>query len=122
MSNLFKAIVESGVGDVSVGADGGLYQTFVFAEEFPGFMGHFPGHPVLPAVVQMMAATCVASHGQSRVRDIKGVAQAKFLTPISPGMPVTVHARMLGPDAAEIRVMAADEPAAAFTLLFEKTA
>ena len=118
MSELFKAITASARGDVSVGEDGWFQQTFVFAEDFPGFMGHFPGHPLLPAVIQMMAGAALASHWLGAVPDVRGVKNAKFLTQILPGMPVTVHARPVGRDAAEVRIMAGDRPAAAFTLLF----
>jgi len=120
MSELWAAIARSAAGDVTADVDGGVRQAFVFAKKFPGFMGHFPGYSVLPGVVQMMAAALVASHGLDAVREIRGVKSARFLTPISPGMTVTVHVHPQGPDAAEIRVMAQDVPAAAFTLVFEK--
>lgn len=40
---------EAGTGSVS------LAGLFVFPEAFPGFAGHFPGQPVLPAVIQLAA-------------------------------------------------------------------
>jgi len=119
MSELQKAIEASVTGDVLAGEDGWFCRTFVFAGDFPGFMGHFPGHPVLPAVAQMMAGAYVASHGLDGVREVRGVKLARFFTPIAPGIAVTIHVRPQGPDAAEIRVTTAgDVLAAAFTLVF----
>ena len=122
MSELWEAIARSATGDAATDADGGVQRTFVFTEEFPGFMGHFPGHPVLPAMIQMMAAAGIWSHGPGGARKVRGALRARFLMPITPGMTVTVHARPLGPDAAEIRVMAEERLTATFTLIFEKTA
>ena len=60
---------------------------------FPGleaFQGHFPGHPVLPGVVQVdWAMRFGAEHlnlGAASVRDI----QIKFRKIISPGVPLTL--------------------------------
>jgi len=118
MSELSKAIAASCARDAVQGEDGWFSQTFVFPLEFQGFLGHFPGRPILPAMVQMMAAAHVASCWLGAMPDVRGVKQARFLTPVAPGMPMTVHARPQGPNAAEVRVMAGGHPVATFTLIF----
>jgi 3-hydroxyacyl-[acyl-carrier-protein] dehydratase len=50
------------------------------ARDHPAFAGHFPGRPIVPAVV--ILAEVMAAMGQDREWDI---AQAKFLRPVGPG-------------------------------------
>ena len=56
-SDLTAAIRAAAVGDIERRADGSIRQRYVFNADFPGFSGHFPGRPILPAVVQIMATT-----------------------------------------------------------------
>lgn len=37
-----------------------LSSVFVFSDSFPGFDGHFPGQPVLPAIIQLAAVRYIA--------------------------------------------------------------
>ena len=64
--------------------DQGIWrQSFRFAADSAVFTGHFPGHPVLPAVVQvLMAQIALEAMGQSA--DLACVPQAKFLAPLGP--------------------------------------
>ena len=66
-----------------VRAVGRKYVTF----NEPYFAGHFPGHPVLPAVVQvLMAQVALEAMGQSA--DLACVPQAKFLAPLGPDVDI----------------------------------
>ena len=53
--------------------------------DFVGFEGHFPGHPVLPAVVQILMAEITISQATGTDRRTEGIRNAKFLRPVPPG-------------------------------------
>jgi 3-hydroxyacyl-[acyl-carrier-protein] dehydratase len=56
------------------------------ADDHPAYAGHFPGQPLVPAVVllaEALAALGLEAHRYS-------VSQAKFLKPVVPGMPLTL--------------------------------
>ena len=77
-------------GPVRRRADGSLSMRFTFPPEFSGFAGHFPGQPILPGVVQVMAGALCASEGRST--RLEGLSRAKFLLPIGAGATVEVVA------------------------------
>ena len=54
--------------------------TIAVARDHPAFAGHFPGRPIVPAVV--ILAEVIAAVGKDRDWSI---AQAKFLRPVGPG-------------------------------------
>ena len=63
-----------------------------FDADFSGFSGHFPGRPLLPAVVQVMAALQVASGAWSDMTvEAVSVEKAKFLLPVVPGEEVEIR-------------------------------
>jgi 3-hydroxyacyl-[acyl-carrier-protein] dehydratase len=56
--------------------------------EHPAYAGHFPGRPILPGVVLLdraQGALEAACHCR-----ITGLAQAKFLSPVTPGDALTL--------------------------------
>lgn len=71
---------------------------FVFDEDFIGFCGHFPGYPILPAVVQVMTAQLVAEEEGGERLSPASVSRAKFLIQLRPGekIEVTVRDRKVG--------------------------
>ncbi len=60
------------------------------ASDHPAFAGHFPGHPILPGVVLLseVLATIEAHTGLPPSAWI--VASCKFMSPVSPGTPLTL--------------------------------
>lgn len=60
-------------------------------QDFLGFMGHFPGNPVLPALLQVAMVRLVIEEalGMPCFLDIR---HAKFSAPIRPGAVITVQA------------------------------
>ena len=67
---------------------GVMEATFLFPPSFIGFQGHFPEQPILPGIVQVMAAVYTASRGaQNQLQCIK---RCKFTRPVVPGEPVHV--------------------------------
>ena len=62
-------------------------QSFCFAADSAVFAGHFPGHPVLPAVVQLlMVQVVLEAIGQQA--GLVSVPQAKFLAPLGPDVDI----------------------------------
>jgi 3-hydroxyacyl-[acyl-carrier-protein] dehydratase len=68
---------------------------FVFAPDFLGFGGHFPGAPVLPAAVQLMLGRHVLERWRGQACRLVGLSQAKFLKRIGPDERVLVACRLL---------------------------
>lgn len=71
-------------------ANPGWELAFRFGNDFTGFRGHFPGHPILPAFVQIMMAECAVRIHSGRLWSLRRVERGKFLRPIGPNEPVTV--------------------------------
>ena len=65
--------------------EGGWTRRFCFAEASEVFAGHFPGRPVLPAVVQILLAQATLEQCVPAFRLFR-VPQAKFLAPLGPGV------------------------------------
>jgi 3-hydroxyacyl-[acyl-carrier-protein] dehydratase len=76
--------------DAHATVDQGWELTFRLGTDFTGFRGHFPGHPVLPAFVQLMMAECAVRMHSTRSWTLRRVERGKFLKPIGPNEPVTV--------------------------------
>ena len=82
------------------------HASFVLARDHPAFEGHFPGHPIAPAVVilaEVMAAM-EASASAGRAYDI---SSAKFLRPVGPGVVLTVRHEEL--DSGQVRFEVASD-------------
>jgi 3-hydroxyacyl-[acyl-carrier-protein] dehydratase len=89
-----------------------------FDPDFAGFSGHFPERPLLPAVVEIMAALQVAGEAWGDPgSDVLFVEKAKFLRPVAPGEEVEVRCerKPFGQGTGvEAKVFAGDELAASF--------
>lgn len=62
--------------------------------DHPAYAGHFPGTPILPAVVivaEVLAAVEAATATHAHDWEL---ASAKFLEPVAPGTPLTLAHRM----------------------------
>jgi 3-hydroxyacyl-[acyl-carrier-protein] dehydratase len=88
-----RAIAASAVGPASVDGAGKVSRPFLFEPGFPGFGGHFPGAPILPAVVQIQAVVALASDAAGEPLRLAAVESAKFLSPIRPGEAVVASFR-----------------------------
>ena len=68
-------------------------------DDHPCLAGHFPGKPIVPAVLmlELVAEAARAAIGSLRVRAVRA---AKFVAPLSPGQTIDVH---LDWDATQIR-------------------
>src|SRR5205809_5908640 len=67
----------------------------------PFFQGHFPGHPVMPGVMQVEAMAQVASillfklaKTTSRIGYFMSADEVKFRKPVLPGDTIFIHAEL----------------------------
>lgn len=118
-SDLSGTIRGCASGDIERRADGTVRQRYVFGQDFPGFAGHFPGRPILPAVLQIMAASLLVEAATGERLQPAAIERAKFVLPIVPGALVEIACRRLPGAVAglwEIRIDADRQAAASFTL------
>jgi 3-hydroxyacyl-[acyl-carrier-protein] dehydratase len=93
------------------------------APDFPGFAGHFPGQPVLPAVLQLLAVRLLAESAVGAPLSPVGVERLKFKGMVAPGETIDLrvslhdHAELLKGEFSLVRAGAA---IASGTLLFRR--
>ena len=121
MEPLRNEILARADGPVRSGEDGQEHElTFHFGQDFPAFSGHFPGHPILPAFVQLLAGECALQIHTDSSMILRRVKRAKFLKPIQPDQGITLRwrERPLDNDGLQGRftLLAEGEKAATFTL------
>lgn len=63
------------------------------SEHHPCLAGHFPGRPLLPAVLLLDLAAAALRERLGAVR-VTGVPAAKFLRPVPPGRPLQLSLRV----------------------------
>jgi 3-hydroxyacyl-[acyl-carrier-protein] dehydratase len=59
--------------------------------DFPGFAGHFPGEPILPAVLQLMAVRLLAETLAGGSLEEVAVERLKFKGMVRPADPVEIR-------------------------------
>lgn len=97
MNDCRRALEEASQRPLTLHEDGGASQRFLFDQDFPAFQGHFPGQPVLPAVIQIMAGESVLAALLGRKILLTSVRDAKFFLPLGPGSLVDVFAAVDNP-------------------------
>ena len=76
--------------------------SIVISANHPALTGHFPGKPVVPAVVMLDAVLAqIRTHGDFVLRSIPAT---KFLQPVLPEERVELHLQFDTIDAAQLRV------------------
>lgn len=124
-TDLTAAIRAAAVGDIERRADGSVRQRYVFSADFPGFSGHFPGRPILPAVLQIMAANQLVEAAAGQRLLSAAIERAKFVKTIVPGAVVEITCRRLPgatADLWEARIDSDRQPAASFFLTLREPA
>lgn len=120
MNRMLREVSACATGPARRETDGAVRMEFVFPPDFVGFEGHFPGNPIVPGIVQVMAGILTAGEG-SPLRLVK-VNRAKFVRIIGPGETIGVVATNTakgGRINAAVGVTAGGETAASFTLVLE---
>lgn len=64
---------------------------FVFDESYSGFAGHFPGRPILPAVMQLGIVRFLCERGLGMCLEPQSYSRTKFRGMITPGQQVEVE-------------------------------
>lgn len=120
MNEILQGIAAASLGGISAEADGTLAGRYLFPESFAGFAGHFPGYPILPAVVEILAVVRLVGEGSGRRQRLVAVEDAKFLHPVGPEQELLVRCRsrlVRGRELHEARLTVGEATAA--TLLLE---
>lgn len=118
MNLMREAISRSALTQVAPTADGGE-QRFCFAADFSGFAGHFPGYPILPAILQVLLAQMVAEELTGKPLQLAALERAKFTRQIRPDETVTVRVNCMSNDEhlrCNAQLTVGDETAALFVL------
>ncbi len=123
MSALREGIAASAMETFAgTGAETGA-RHYRFGPGFIGFSGHFPGNPILPAIVQIRAAVSLAEEEGGKTLRLAAVRSAKFLAPIRPDEDVWIRVRRRvesGIDLRDATLSVAGKTVAAFQLELEE--
>ena len=98
-------------------------QSFCFNQNFIGFSGHFPGYPILPAVLQVLLAQLLAEEVVRLPLVVISLIRAKFIQQLRPDDQIEVQLSCLEKDgtfhcSSELQV--AGQRAASFILILGK--
>ena len=63
---------------------------FIIAQDHPAFAGHFPGQPIVPAVVLLAEALAAIEAATGRAPHEWRLSGAKFLQAVGPGARLTL--------------------------------
>ena len=119
MNALRRGIRASAAGDIARTGPDTVVRRYRFAPGFIGFSGHFPGNPILPAIVQVCAVVALAEEECGNALRLAAVRSAKFLSPIRPDEEVAIVSRrrvVSGEDICDATLTVAGKTSAAFQL------
>jgi 3-hydroxyacyl-[acyl-carrier-protein] dehydratase len=117
LSKLKEEILKCAVGVIEETGPKKASGWYCFPPDFIGFSGHFPGHPILPAFVQVMGALAVIEKWKSRSFELSCLERAKFRMEIHPGQEISLQCMEYGPENAgafEVKIVAAEGLASSF--------
>ncbi len=77
------AALDAALREVSL-TDDSLRARFNFPPTLPMFAGHFPGHPLVPGVVEVALARFALERARDARYRLVEVTQAKFTAPLGP--------------------------------------
>ena len=91
MDKLINAVKEYTLGTVLNDSPSEITGEFSFDMDFIGFSGHFPGYPILPAVLQLLMAQLLIEKQKGYKIRVTRIIKAKFLSEIRPDYRITVQ-------------------------------
>jgi 3-hydroxyacyl-[acyl-carrier-protein] dehydratase len=115
------AVIAAATDEMQVLEPDVLQRSYCFGPDFIGFQGHFPGYPILPAIVQVLIPQTMVEEKINRRIELKGVVNAKFLSQINPDQEIVVRCQMReykGGPGADVRIVIADDLAASFRIRY----
>jgi len=83
MSEIRRQLLASRVDEPQIAGDL-VRQSYCLAPEFVGFSGHFPGYPIVPAVVQILMAQVLAEQFLMDGQAVRSIERAKFHRQLKP--------------------------------------
>ena len=93
MNRLRDEIKKSATTEFQITDDGAGLIRYRFSPEFTGFSGHFPGYPILPALVQILCGFSAVEEFKCSHPEPATVEKAKFLLEIRPDQDIEVQCR-----------------------------
>jgi 3-hydroxyacyl-[acyl-carrier-protein] dehydratase len=123
MDKLIDAVRRSAVGSPQMDSPETITGRYCFKKDFPGFSGHFPGYPILPAVVQLIAAQCLIEEQKGHGVVLSSIQNAKFLQEIRPGDEIWFQCsdcNLRGEPGSRIEIRSGGKIAASFIMTFLK--
>jgi 3-hydroxyacyl-[acyl-carrier-protein] dehydratase len=121
MNALWRGIRASAAGEIARTGPETVVRRYRFAPGFIGFSGHFPGNPILPAIVQVCAVVSLAEEEGGKALRLAAVRAAKFLLPIRPDEEVSIRYRRRvdsGEDICDATISVSGKTYATFQLRF----
>ena len=121
MNTLKKEIIKSELEFPDKAKPDTVVKRYCFRPDFIGFSGHFPGYPILPALVQLQIGNILAEENEGRPLRISSVERAKFLLEIHPNQEVLAQCKMRllrGKLAADVSIMLKNSLASSILLTF----
>jgi 3-hydroxyacyl-[acyl-carrier-protein] dehydratase len=107
----------AGVEILAPAAPGAAAGRFRLDPGFPAFRGHFPGRPVLPAVVQVLLAQLLIERVTGAPARLVRIATGKFRRLATPGMTLEITCRPLDePGSYDARIGSDNQAVSSFVL------
>jgi 3-hydroxyacyl-[acyl-carrier-protein] dehydratase len=121
MNKLKQEIVDSAVSEIEESQMDTIKQRFRFSHDFIGFAGHFPGNPILPALVQILIGMTLTENHKGCRLEVASVEKAKFHIPLIPEKEIEVECcqRTIGELLSyDVRLLVSEGLAAAYRISF----
>lgn len=93
MNKIMQGIAAASLGAVTTDDSGNLEGRYCFPDSFAGFAGHFPEHPILPAIVEILLVVSLVGRQTGARQRLVAVEDAKFLNPVRPNQEIQVRCR-----------------------------
>lgn len=124
MSDLRSGIAACATGEAIEVEPCVAERRYIFPPNFAGFSGHFPGNPIFPAFVQILAASVLVEEALGHPLTLASVKRAKFLTVVGPDQEVTIRCGILETAdsvTCDARLTVAEAVASTMTLMFQRS-
>jgi 3-hydroxyacyl-[acyl-carrier-protein] dehydratase len=93
MNRIMHEIAAASLAAVTTDDTGTFEGRYCFTDTFAGFAGHFPEHPILPAIVEILTVVSLVGEQSGNRQRLIAVEDAKFLNPVCPNQEVLVRCR-----------------------------
>ena len=117
-----EAISQAALGPATMTSDS-AEQSFIFEDSFIGFAGHFPGYPILPAILQTLLAQVLAEQLLGEPLQFLALNRAKFSRELRPNEQIDISLNCREKEGQlhfVTQLQVAAETAASFTLVLGK--